>query len=183
MRKLTILLAPLLILALVICVIGCGGSGDEDSDGDGWTDSEEQKAGTNPHKVDTDGDGYWDPHDANPLDSSIPLQATTPTPSSTATGDKVVGRLIKQVLIGGQELVPLPPDTNTVPLLGQEIDIFVKCLPPAVPTELDYIRVKLSWPDGEKGEDWQVTTDDWEENFGPVLLDQEGLYDLTVIAG
>ena len=44
----------------------------EDSDGDGLTDEQERSAGTNPHNVDTDGDGYWDINDPNPLDSSVP---------------------------------------------------------------------------------------------------------------
>jgi hypothetical protein len=44
-----------------------------DSDGDGWSDAQEKLAGTDPQKVDTDNDGYWDPHDANPLDIDIPV--------------------------------------------------------------------------------------------------------------
>ncbi|MDY6964804.1 MAG: PGF-CTERM sorting domain-containing protein [Halobacteriota archaeon] len=44
----------------------------EDSDGDGLTDEQEISAGTNPNNVDTDGDGYWDINDPNPLDSSVP---------------------------------------------------------------------------------------------------------------
>ena len=46
-----------------------------DSDGDGWTDVQEQTAGTNPHNKDTDADGYWDPQDPNPLDPNIPAKA------------------------------------------------------------------------------------------------------------
>jgi len=38
-----------------------------DSDGDGWSDEQEQRAGTDPYNVDTDGDGIWDPRDSNPL--------------------------------------------------------------------------------------------------------------------
>ncbi|MFQ5842604.1 MAG: hypothetical protein ACE5I8_09225 [Thermodesulfobacteriota bacterium] len=38
-----------------------------DSDGDGWTDEEEERAGTDPNNKDTDGDGIWDPQDPNPL--------------------------------------------------------------------------------------------------------------------
>jgi len=102
MRKLAIVLVPLLILALVIGAVGCGGEEAPtvtptptvtpaptptpalDSDGDGWTDTQEQKAGTDPYKVDTDGDGYWDALDPNPLDSSIPAVSATPTPMPTA---------------------------------------------------------------------------------------------------
>jgi len=44
-----------------------------DTDGDGWTNSQEEKAGTNIRKKDTDGDGYWDPKDHNPIDPNIPI--------------------------------------------------------------------------------------------------------------
>lgn len=43
-----------------------------DSDNDGWTDKEEYKIGTDPYKKDTDGDGYWDRQDPNPLNPNIP---------------------------------------------------------------------------------------------------------------
>ncbi len=57
-----------LLAILLLSTLACGG-GEEtvtpslaaDSDGDGWTDAEEQSAGTDPYSVDTDGDGYWDP--------------------------------------------------------------------------------------------------------------------------
>lgn len=51
-----------------------------DSDGDGWIDAQERRAGTDPNKKDTDNDGHWDPQDPNPLDPTIPLPASTPTP-------------------------------------------------------------------------------------------------------
>ena len=54
----------------------------QDSDGDGLDDEQERRAGTNPHNVDTDGDGIWDPQDPNPLDPNIPPKAT-PTPTFT----------------------------------------------------------------------------------------------------
>lgn len=64
----------------IICLIitatlftGCIQSSQQDSDGDGWTDVQEQKAGTNPYNKDTDGDGYWDSKDENPLDKNIPV--------------------------------------------------------------------------------------------------------------
>ena len=38
-----------------------------DSDGDGWSDAEEALVGSDPQKVDTDGDGILDPEDPAPL--------------------------------------------------------------------------------------------------------------------
>ena len=57
-----------------------------DSDGDGWSNTQEKTAGTDPNNVDTD-DGYWDPHDPNPLDPNIPVDKglPKPTPSPTTT--------------------------------------------------------------------------------------------------
>jgi hypothetical protein len=60
-----------LALLLVSCIPAEQYDYTLDSDGDGWNDSQEQTAGTDSQKVDTDGDGYWDPHDANPLDPAI----------------------------------------------------------------------------------------------------------------
>ena len=53
-----------------------------DSDGDGWSDAQEKLAGTDPQKLDTDDDGYWDPHDANPLDPDIPVVGGEAKPGS-----------------------------------------------------------------------------------------------------
>ncbi len=54
-----------------------------DSDGDGWDDEQELIAGTNHELKDTDGDKYWDPLDADPLDPDIPVPQVTPTPVET----------------------------------------------------------------------------------------------------
>ena len=54
-----------------------------DTDGDGWSDEQEVIAGTDPDNRDTDGDGYWDPLDPNPLDPEIPVLQVTPTPFET----------------------------------------------------------------------------------------------------
>ena len=49
---------------------GRGDNADKDNDDDGWTDTYEVQQGTDPLLADTDGDGYSDPEDAYPLDSS-----------------------------------------------------------------------------------------------------------------
>ncbi len=88
-RKYVIFFYSLIVIPLIL--LGCnyldsGYAEAIDSDGDGWSDVQEEKAGTNPHKTDTDGDGYWDPKDDNPLDPNIPSiiqPAPTPTPDET----------------------------------------------------------------------------------------------------
>ena len=123
MRKLAIVLVPLLVLALVMGAVGCGCGGGEptptptatpalalDSDGDGWGDAQEQTAGTNPYSADTDGDGYWDPLDPNPLDSTIPRALTpaptpTPTPTSQPLSLQLPCRFYGTVQIDGADVV------------------------------------------------------------------------------
>ena len=82
-----------LIVIVLILVLGLGCVDEEtqahDSDSDGWIDQQEMNAGTDLYNKDTDGDGYWDPKDENPLDPDIPVKQTTltpiPTPASTPT--------------------------------------------------------------------------------------------------
>ena len=98
MQTLTKVLVLVLLLALIIGAFGCGEEeivtlspaptaiATLDSDGDGWTDEQEQVAGTDPYNTDTDGDGYWDSQDSNPLNANIPPAVTiTPTPRPTPT--------------------------------------------------------------------------------------------------
>ena len=84
MRKLAVLAVSALVVAL-LAAAGCGGEENPalDSDGDGWTDAQEEDAGTDPFRTDTDGDGYPDPEDPDPLDPYVPSPSLTPTPVPT----------------------------------------------------------------------------------------------------
>ena len=74
-------LVTFLCSVLAICLVAIACSAPEaatlspDSDGDGLSDAQEAVAGTDPHNQDSDGDGYWDRLDPNPLDATIPLAA------------------------------------------------------------------------------------------------------------
>jgi len=68
---LTCLLTLCLLLGTTSCLYPEENDSAVDSDGDGWTNAQEKIAGTDSKNVDTDDDGYWDPHDPNPL--SLPV--------------------------------------------------------------------------------------------------------------
>ncbi len=76
MKTLKILLVISFVLSLLVVTVSC--AQPIDSDGDGWSDINEMASGTDPYNVDSDSDGYWDPHDANPLDATIPLEEQQP---------------------------------------------------------------------------------------------------------
>ena len=81
-----IALVLLLVLCLLILPSSCEYLGEYaselDSDGDGWPDTQEEQSGTDPDNVDTDNDGYWDPHDPNPLNPDIPEEGGAPETAS-----------------------------------------------------------------------------------------------------
>ena len=87
MKKKTI--AGLITVVLIASVVVFSGCVEEeaqlqDSDGDSWSDQQEINAGTDPNNKDTDGDGYWDAKDENPLDPDIPVKQTILTPMPTS---------------------------------------------------------------------------------------------------
>ena len=142
-RKYVIYFCCLIVIPLIL--LGCNyldsGYGEAvDSDGDGWSDVQEEKAGTNPSKTDTDGDGYWDPKDDNPLDPDIPYiiqPAPTPTPDETeaaATEFRNVQSAVVAMMVDNQlSTLPTPvavatdnmslfPDTTAAASKGTDRD-------------------------------------------------------------
>ncbi len=125
MGKLAKVLTSLLVLALILGAVGCDEAQDTaaalDSDGDGWTDAQEQNAGTNPSEVDTDGDGYWDPQDPNPLDRSIPVvPVPTPPPTPTPTPAPTPADSSSE----SQEIASFLQDDHINAVLSEEWNIF-----------------------------------------------------------
>ncbi|MCJ7617449.1 MAG: hypothetical protein MUO43_13030 [Desulfobacterales bacterium] len=92
-----------IIIVFLIVVItffaGCVQSSQIDSDGDGWTDVQEQKAGTLSYNKDTDGDGYWDSQDDNPLDKNIPISQVTPTVQQSTSAVRPLATVIGKTFV------------------------------------------------------------------------------------
>jgi len=101
-RESVIFVCALSIVTLVLS--GCNSLGNGfaeviDTDGDGWSDLQEERAGTNPNEPDTDGDGYWDPKDANPLDPNIPsITQPTPAPDETEAAETELSNIQTAVI-------------------------------------------------------------------------------------
>jgi hypothetical protein len=91
-----------------------------DSDGDGWSDAQEKLAGTDPQKLDTDDDGYWDPHDANPLDSDIPIAGGASEQSTEPDEQQVEEEIQEQEEV--QEPDEEPVEQATLPEVLPETD-------------------------------------------------------------
>ncbi len=87
-----------------------------DSDGDGWPDTQEKIAGTNPQKVDSDDDGYWDPRDPNPLDPNIPVSGEISKPPAQP-GEEQTPQPTKESKL--QDL-PASPDTSATGAISED---------------------------------------------------------------
>jgi tricorn protease-like protein len=115
----------LLLVLLLLILAGCVKEEIPDTDGDGWDDAQEARAGTDPTKVDTDGDGLWDPLDPNPLDPEIP-----------GTKEEKPERVQEEVV----EPVPETPQPTPPPE--------TPAMPPAEQPELSYLElVQTSSPE------------------------------------
>ena len=129
----------LLILCMLFFITSCTDLSQfeefTDSDGDGWSDAQEKLAGTDPQKLDTDDDGYWDPLDANPLDPDIPIaggaskqiadsdeQQTTEVEEDTQKQEEVQEEVQEpdEEPVEQTALPQVPPETDTS-LAAQEL--------------------------------------------------------------
>ena len=109
----------ILILCLFLGTTSCQELGElgstVDTDGDGWTNDQEKTVGTNPNSVDTDDDGYWDPHDPNPLDPNIPIDKGLPKPTSKASDETTPEALPSTTTSVPTALTPTLPVSTEVP--------------------------------------------------------------------
>jgi len=125
MKNLSIILVVTLALALTTGpgITGCQ-DGEAaptlDSDGDGWSDDREEKAGSDPFNADTDGDGYWDPLDPNPLDSAIPA-ALTPTSTTIPTPTLIPTPTQSPATSTAATPTPRPSQIIQVKLISDEV--------------------------------------------------------------
>lgn len=126
MTRCWILVIAVMILCLLLGTTSCEYleeiESQLDSDGDGWTDVQEKIAGTDPNKVDTDDDGYWDPQDPNPLNPSIPANDWLPEP---ATSPAITPTLTPPVSVTSNVTSTVDPEQATLEEL-REIQAAVK---------------------------------------------------------
>ena len=86
---------------------------ERDSDGDGWTDLEEGRIGTNPHAVDSDGDGIPDGRDVCPLYEA-------PGPQASDDSGTILQKAIFAAfaLTGSREMLYVTPNTPRIHVAG-----------------------------------------------------------------
>jgi hypothetical protein len=121
-----------LILCMLLFITSCTDLSQfeefNDSDGDGWSDAQEKLAGTDPQKLDTDDDGYWDPHDANPLDPDIPIaggaakQSTDTDKQAIEVEEEIQEDEVVEVTKEEQEPVEEPAEQEALPEVPPETD-------------------------------------------------------------
>ena len=176
---LTSLLTLLLLLSTSSCLVPEESSAMVDSDGDGWSNTQEKTAGTDPNKVDTDDDGYWDPHDPNPLDPNIPVDkgllepapeetaTPTPTPTPTATPAEPAAPAVTPTVTPEAAAEELRKVQDTVEVMMRNNNLTRLAHPVRVPTDDMNRFPDASTRHGTAGVGYVLFLHDWNGNGSP----------------
>jgi len=128
---------------------------ERDSDGDGWTDIEEARIGTNPHAVDTDGDGIPDGRDVCPLYEGSGPQASDD--SATILQKAIFAAF---VLTGSRQMLYVTPSTPRLHVSGYGGPIlFDRAIPKDGPSGGVYVSWRIR---DHTDADAVVEITDWE---------------------
>jgi len=150
-----------------------------DSDGDGWSNTQEKTAGTDPNKVDTDDDGYWDPHDPNPLDPNIPVDkgllepapeetaTPTPTPTPTATPAEPAAPAVTPTVTPEAAAEELRKVQDAVEVMMRNNNLTRLAHPVRVPTDDMNRFPDASTRHGTAGVGYVLILHDWNGNGSP----------------
>ncbi|MBA7708352.1 hypothetical protein ES703_117250 [subsurface metagenome] len=176
---LTSLLTLLLLLSTSSCLVPEESSAMVDSDGDGWSNTQEKTAGTDPNKVDTDDDGYWDPHDPNPLDPNIPVDkgllepapeetaTPTPTPTPTATPAEPAAPAVTPTVTPETAAEELRKVQDAVEVMMRNNNLTRLAHPVRVPTDDMNRFPDASTRHGTAGVGYVLILHDWNGNGSP----------------
>lgn len=176
---LTSLLTLLLLLSTSSCLVPEESSAMVDSDGDGWSNTQEKTAGTDPNKVDTDDDGYWDPHDPNPLDPNIPVYkgllepvpeetaTPTPTPTPTATPAEPAAPAVTPTVTPETVAEELRKVQDAVEVMMRNNNLTRLAHPVRVPTDDMNRFPDASTRHGTAGVGYVLFLHDWDGNGSP----------------
>ena len=176
---LTSLLTLLLLLSTSSCLVPEESSAMVDSDGDGWSNTQEKTAGTDPNKVDTDDDGYWDPHDPNPLDPNIPVDkgllepapeetaTPTPTPTPTATPAEPAAPAVTPTVTPETAAEELRKVQDAVEVMMRNNNLTRLAHPVRVPTDDMNRFPDASTRHGTAGVGYVLFLHDWNGNGSP----------------
>jgi len=152
-----------------------------DSDGDGWSNTQEKAAETDPNKADTDDDGYWDPHDPNPLDANIPVEkkllepapehtailTPTPTPIPTTISDEPVAPVITTAVMPEAAAEELRKVQDAVKVMMKNNNLNQLVHPVRIPTDDMNRFPDTSTRHGTTSKGYVLFLHDWNGNGSP----------------